>query len=220
MTRTSKKALRWSVVAGLAAFSTAQAQDPEVAALTNPSGGSINLGLGYVSKDNTRFGQYNGLNEKGVYGIFDFNWVQRDDGTGTWMRAWGRNLGYDSRELQWEHNRQGDWGYFINFNQIPRYSQYTVNTAVQGIGSANLTIPYPAATSPKSDVQLKTERDILTVGLSKNFGSGWDVQLKFRNEQKDGARIFGRGTTGGTGGFEFTPDPIHYKTNTIEAIAS
>src|SRR6185503_9020768 len=160
---------------------------------------------------------YNGLNEKGAYGILDFNWAQRDDATGTWMRAWGRNIGYDSRELQWEHNRQGDWGYFVNYNQIPRYSPYTINTGVQGIGTANLNIPYPAATSPKSDVQLKTERDILTLGASKNFGAGWDVQVRFRNEEKDGARIFGRGTTGGTGGFEFTPDPIHYKTNIIEA---
>ncbi|HTN26547.1 MAG TPA: MtrB/PioB family decaheme-associated outer membrane protein, partial [Burkholderiales bacterium] len=157
------------------------------------------------------------LNEKGGYGILDFNWANRDDSTGTWMRAWGRNIGYDSRELQWEHNRQGDWGYFVNYNQIPRYSPYTINTGVQGIGTANLNIPYPAATSPKSDVQLKTERDILTLGGSKNFGAGWDAQVRFRNEEKDGARIFGRGTTGGTGGFEFTPDPIHYKTNIIEA---
>ena len=220
MTKKSTQWIRCTILAALsAAFSTAYGQDPEVTALTNPSGGSVSLGLGYVSKDNTRFGQYNGLNEKGGYGILDFNWVQRDDATGTWMRAWGRNLGYDSRELRWEHNRQGDWGYFINFDQIPRYSQYTVNTGVQGIGTSSLFIPYPAATSPKSDVQLKTERDILTVGLSKHLPGGWDLQLRFRNEQKDGARIFGRGTTGGTGGFEFTPDPIDYSTQIIEAIA-
>ena len=221
MTKTSTQWIRRTVLAGLSAvFSTAQAQEAdEIAALTNPSGGEVNLGLGYVSKDNGRFGQYNGLNEKGGYGILDFNWVQRDDATGTWMRAWGRNLGYDSRELRWEHNRQGDWGYFINYDQIPRYNPYIVNTAVQGIGSANLNIPYPAATSAKSDVQLKTERDILSVGLGKNLGAGWDVKLRFRNEEKDGARMFGRGTTGGTGGFEFLADPIHYTTRTIEASA-
>ena len=220
MTNKSTHWIGCTVLAGLSAFSAAHAQEAdEVSALTNPNGGSVNLGLGYVSKDNGRFGQYNGLNEKGGYGILDFNWTRRDDATGTWMRLWGRNVGYEHRELQWEHNRQGDWGYFINFNQIPRYSPYTINTGVQGIGSNFLNIPYPAATSPKSDVTLKTEREILTVGLSKALPAGWDVQFRFRNEDKDGARLFGRGTTGGTGGFEFLAEPIHYKTRTIEAIA-
>ena len=89
MTKTSTEWIRRTVLAGLSAvLSAAQAQEAdEVTALTNPSGGSINLGIGYVSKDNGRFGQYNGLNEKGAYGILDFDWTQRNDGTGTFRIA-------------------------------------------------------------------------------------------------------------------------------------
>ena len=38
---------------------------------------------------------------------------------GTWLRFDGRNLGLDSRQLRFEHNRQGNWGYFIEYGQIP-----------------------------------------------------------------------------------------------------
>jgi MtrB/PioB family decaheme-associated outer membrane protein len=45
----------------------------------------------------------------------------------------------------------------------------------------------------------------------------FDVQVNFRNEEKDGSRLFARGTTGGTGGFEFTPEPINSTTRIIES---
>ena len=122
----------------LLAFGPAMAQD-DVAQLTKPES-TVNVGVGYVDKDNQRFGQYNGLTDKGAYGIIDFSLNKRDDSTGTWFRLQGRNLGFKDPDLHLEQRRQGDWGYYIDYSRIPRYEPYTVNTGLQGLGSTSQTV--------------------------------------------------------------------------------
>ena len=117
----------------LCSFGPAVAQSDAVAELTTPSSG-MEVGVGVVSQNNQRFGQYSGLVDNGGYGLIDLNLVKRDDATGTWLRFSGRNLGLDSRELRFENNRQGNWGYFIEFSGTPRFDPYTVTTRLAGIG--------------------------------------------------------------------------------------
>lgn len=194
--------------------SAGAAEGDDVTQLTKPES-TVNFGVGAADNDGARFGQYTGMNKSGGYGLLDADIVKRDDTTGTWFRFTGRNLGLDNRELKFEHNRQGDWGYYLDFSQTPRYEPFTVNTAVTGIGSANLTIPVvPTVGTP---TQLKTQRDAIGFGFSKWLADGFDVQVRFRNEEKDGARVFARGTTGGVGNFEFAPEPIHSTTRQFEA---
>ena len=204
-----------TVVASLAALgSAAAAEGDDFAYLTRPDS-TLSVGVGYVNNDGARFGQYTGMNQSGGYGLLDADIAKRDDATGTWLKLTGRNIGLENRELKLEHNRQGDWGYHLDFSQTPRYEPYTANTAVTGIGSANLTIPTaPTATAP---VQLKTQRKSVGLGLNKWMVGGFDVQVNFRNEEKDGERLFARGTAGGVGNFEFAPEPIHSTTRQIEA---
>ena len=73
--------------------------DPAVTALTQPTN-SIEAGVGYVTQDSFKFGQYNGLFDKGAYGIFNFD-VRDDtpydaDSAVRW-RIVGTNLGLDTR---------------------------------------------------------------------------------------------------------------------------
>jgi hypothetical protein len=141
MNRTTRKAFPLSVLAGAmlaAAAPVHAAEDDELAEIGKPES-SIAVGVGYVSDDNRRFGQYNGLHDEGFYGLLDLDYVRRDEDTGTWVEFSGRNLGLDSREVRFEHERQGDWGYFVEYNQIPRMEPYTVNTLLQGIGTNQLT---------------------------------------------------------------------------------
>lgn len=210
---------RTAIAAALfAAFGPVQAADgDEVTELTKPTS-SAQYGLGYVDKENGRFGQYNGLNEKGGYGLLDFDYVKRDDATGAWLKLRARDLGLDNRELRFEHEIQGNWGYYIDFSQTPRYEPYTVNTAITGIGTTNLTVPGAPTAGPA--LRLKTEREALGLGFNKNLPGDWDFKVTFRNEEKDGARLFARGTTGATGGrgnFELTPEPINSTTRQLEA---
>lgn len=195
------------------ALGSAYAQDADrVAQLTQPES-SISLGIGHKDGEHNRFGQYNGLNDNGLYGLFNVSVQRLDTGTGTWTEASGRHLGLDSREARFEQSRQGDWAYFVDYNAIPRYSQYTAHTGLKGVGSANLQV----SGANQRDVQLDTQRDVLTLGLDKFFGGNWDVQVRYRQEAKEGARVYGRGGTGGKGFFDFLAEPIDSTTRQIDA---
>jgi len=195
--------------------------DPAVPASMNTGASAASVGIGYASDDARRFGQYNGINEDGFYGLLDFNWVKRNDETGTWTRIFGRDVGLDDRQLRFEQQRQGNWGYTIDYSRIPRFEPLIANTAVVGIGTNTLVMPN--APTPGGATELSTKRDTLGLGFDKYFMGNWDVQVKFRNEQKEGTRIFGRGTTGSVAGLtgsctcEFGPEPIDATTRQLEA---
>jgi MtrB/PioB family decaheme-associated outer membrane protein len=173
----------------------------------------VSVGLGYVDSDGRRFGQYSGMNEKGGYGLLDLYINRRDDATGTWTQLWGRNLGLDSRQLRFEHNRQGNWGYYLEYGRTPRYEPHVITTGVGGIGTNNLVVP-PAGTMG-SPYDLKTRRDVYGLGFDKFFAGTWDLKVRFRQEEKEGARIFGRGNGGD---IEFTPEPIDSTTRQLDVI--
>lgn len=183
-------------------------EDEEVAWLTRPTS-TVSVGVGHLSDDAARFGQYSGLRKEGAYGLVDIDIVRRDDDTGTWFRVKGRNLGLSSREFRLSHERQGEWGYFIDYSAIPRHEPWTVQTGVTGIGTDTLNIP---ATTPGVVVPLKTEREVFGIGFNRRLGNGFDLSLTARNDEKDGARIFARGQT-----FQFAPEPINSSTRQWEA---
>lgn len=195
-----------------AAYGSAWAQEvDEIAELAKPSS-SIAVGMGYLSKDAPRFGIYSGLTDEGAYGLLDVDIVKRDDATGTWLKFNGRNLGLESRDLRISHERQGAWAYYLDYSETPRFEPRTVRTAVLGIGTPNLTIQPPA--TPISEVRLKMKREATGLGFSKQLGGGFDVNVRVRNEEKNGARLFGRGTSGT---MEFAPEPINSTTQQLDA---
>ncbi len=182
----------------------------------------VNIGAGQLFNDNARFGQYTGLRNEGPYGIFNVDISKRYDDTGTWFKLLGRNLGLQNRDVHFEHSKQGNWGYFIDYSQTPRYEPFTVNTAVTGIGTTDPHIPTSPTTG--NPAQLSTERHSIGFGFNKFLPGNLELHFHFRNEEKDGDRIFGRGNRLGEprlsgfdgrpspraiGGFEFIPEPIN-----------
>src|SRR5262245_53327759 len=130
-----------AMAAALAAAGAAWAdeRDDEIARLTRPDS-QASAGVGSVSNDNTRFGQYNGLAKDRLYLLLDLDLQRRDDATGGWLNITGRNLGLDSRELRLEQSRQGNWGYYVDFSQTPRYSPYTPITGLTGYDGTTQTV--------------------------------------------------------------------------------
>ncbi len=185
----------------------------EVAELIKPDS-TISAGFGYLSDDSRRFGQYTGLDDEGAYGLAEANIAHRFDKTGTWILFEGRNLGLDNRDLQFEVRRQGSWGIFLEYSQIPRLEPFTAITAVTGIGTPNLSVP--AVSTPGVPVELKTEREVFGFGFDVAFADKFDFQLRAQQQEKNGERIFARGTTGGTGLFQFIPEPIDSTTRMLE----
>jgi hypothetical protein len=175
-------------------FGPAHAQEILAPSGLNTAASAGSIGPGYTPDDGRRFGQYNGINERGFYGLLDFNVVNRDDATGTWLGIFGRNVGLPNRQLRFDHSRQGNWGYFLEYSEQPRYEPWQVTTAVSGIGTPNVTIPTTPTTG--AETNLKTNREIFGVGFDKFLIGNRDLQVRYRNEDKDGSRIFARGGCG------------------------
>jgi MtrB/PioB family decaheme-associated outer membrane protein len=196
-----------------AAFAHAEETDPAVAELTKPQSG-VSAGIGYWNKDRPRLGTYDGMNQKGPYGLLDAQISSRDDAAGTWFVLDARNLGLDTREFRADWLRQGDFGVSIDYNRMVRDEPYTVLTGVQGIGTATLRVPTPSA-SVLGEQHLGTVREAFGVGFSKILLAGYDLRVNFKNEDKQGARLWGRG-----GAAEFAAEPIDSNTRQMEAVLS
>jgi MtrB/PioB family decaheme-associated outer membrane protein len=217
---TTSNGFRLNAIAGalLAAFAPpgiAAEEEEDITALTRP-GSTVSAGVGYATDDARRFGQYNGIKDEGAYLLFDIDFRRRDDETGTWLALRGRNLGLDHRELRFDHNRQGNWGYFLEFGQTPRYEPYTPITGLTGIGTGNQVINGTGL----RPVDLKTRRDAISLGGDKIVSGGFEFQVRFKNEEKNGARLYGQGDNPGAPTTRFLTDPIDYTIRQWEAIAN
>ncbi len=144
-------AVRASVVAvqaalvALAAMSAAQAAESDDAArqLAQPTS-VVEVGAGYVSEDSFKFGEYNGLFKKGLYGIFNFDvrgGGSYDSGDATRWRATGTDLGLETRDVSVEYGQQGKFRINFDYDELRRNRSDTYQTPYLGAGSDTLTLP-------------------------------------------------------------------------------
>ena len=197
----------------LVAFGSAHAQQSaEVKEMTSPDQSSITVGAGATNGQNNarRFGQYTGLNKDGAL-LLDFETIKRDEATGTWTTLTGRDLGLDTREIGFSQQKQGDWKYSIDYNEIVRNDPYVIHTGTVGLGTTNPTINliarpamsnawatangYAASNGVEGhdeQLKLKLKRTALGMGGDKWINSSLQLEVNFRTEEKKGARMFGR----------------------------
>lgn len=196
----------------LAVFGNAYAQDSgEIHDLVTPSR-SLSVGVGAVNntQDAKRFGQYTGMNKGDPYGLFDLSLIRRDDSTGTWVIMQGRDLGLDTRELGFTHQKQGDWKYSVDYSEMVRHDPYVIHSGMSGVGTATPTInliaqpsmPAAWATANRlvngapgvagSDIELKIKRTAFGISAEKWLNPELQLEGSFRTEHRSGARMFGR----------------------------
>ena len=210
MTTNKKFHLLPVAAAMLAVYGNASAQNSaEVQELVTPSS-SVSAGLANMNNDKNarKFGQWSGMSKGGGYGLFDIDLVKRDDATGTWMTLDGRDLGLDTRSLSFGQQKQGDWKYQLDYNEITKRDPYTIHTGLTGVGTTNPTvnlIAIPAMASgwaasngvtfggpAGSDLDLKIHRTSLGITASKWINEEFQFEASARTEEKKGARMFGR----------------------------
>jgi MtrB/PioB family decaheme-associated outer membrane protein len=244
------------VAAIFLAYGSAYAED-EVHDLITPDS-SVSVGVGAINnaQDAKRFSQYTGLNQN-ASALLDLNYNRRNDVTGFWTKFSARNLGLDTRELNFSQSVQGNWRYALDYNEIVRRDPYTIHTGMTGIGTASPTInliafpnmtaggtpsaagtvnaanpngyKLPVAPAVANDVELKLKRTALGVTGEKWLTPELQFELSFRNEDKKGARMFGRAglgssdmlyspATSGLGSYAIllTPEPIDSTTQLLE----
>ncbi len=174
------------VLAVLAALGQAQAQESA----------SVTVGGTYASgdsQDRARFGLYNGLRENDAYGILDFGYRSRDAASGLWISIDGRNLFLDTREVAASVRKPGDWKVSADYSEILRSEPRTINTSAQGMGSTSITYNRLATPGTGSEVNLEQKRKAFSLAGATWLGGNFQVEANFKTEDKNGARLNGRG---------------------------
>ena len=203
------------------ALAMAQSDDPEVAALVNPTN-SIEVGVGVNSKASDKFGEYNGQNKGGDF-IGNFS-VKGGDayGQGTGTMRWGfsgTDLGTTSRELNGNVSDQGQWKIGIGYDEIQHNITNTYQTPYQGamggnnfilppsFGVINVKQPAPAAAVPYGAQTLTanqvsdfttpsvyTKRENTKFIAGYNFDTQWNFQFEFNHLDQSGAKLTAAGS--------------------------
>jgi len=117
--------------------------DSAARALTSPTD-VVEVGAGYVSDRSLKFGQYNGLFNQGIYGIFNFDLRgggAYDSGDPTRWRIVGTDLGLDTRNVSGEYGQQGAFRITGSFDQLRSNRSDTYQTPYMGDGTNTLTLP-------------------------------------------------------------------------------
>lgn len=145
--RASVVAVRVALVA-MAAIPVAYAADPApldpaVAELVQRSS-QIEVGAGYVTDGSYKFGQYNGLYDKGLYGIINFDvrgGAPYNSDSATRWSITGTNLGLETRNATADYGNQGKFRIYIGFDELRSNYSDTYQTPFLGAGSNSLTLP-------------------------------------------------------------------------------
>lgn len=186
-------------IALLAAFGPAQAQTGEAKPAeesTKSVQASVSVGAAWASGDSADrafFGQYNGMRDQSVFGLFDLDYRRADSADGTSTGLVGTNLGLQTRELLFYWGKQGDWRFTADYGELLRRDPYTVNTGLVGAGSQTPQVVRLGAPGAGAEYDPSTKRKALGMGFSRWFGETLELQASVRSENKDGSRIFGIG---------------------------
>jgi len=189
--------------------------------------GTVDLGLGYVSEDSYKFGEYTGLNEEGLFLIGDAELRQRG-ADANYFNVDVTRLGLDSRSIGVEGGKQGSYKLTVEYDELPHFISDSVSTPFLGTGTEYLTLPSTwvraGTTAGMTDlanslhsVNLDTSRKRLGVGAAFNSGTKWEYAVKVRHETREG-------TQRTAGNFFFSTAqlvmPVDYVTDQVDASAS
>ena len=187
--------------------------------------GELEGGAGYVSDNSYKFGEYNGLQDKGAYPVANGGARYRDEDA-DYFDVQARNLGLDTRSIGMEGGRQGTYKLFLDYHEIPHYVSDSVKTPYRGYNKLRLPSNWVNAGSTSGmteldaslrDVDLDTKRKRLGVGIDFIPARKWETAVSVRHEVKDGQ-------IGTAGSFFLNAaqlvEPVEYVTDEVNASAS
>jgi MtrB/PioB family decaheme-associated outer membrane protein len=184
--------------------------------------GTLDVGVGNVSDNSAKFGEYTGLNEKGAFFIGDGAVRSRGE-NGAYWNLNASNLGLKSRALDAEGGQQGKYKLLLKYDELPHFISDSAQTPFIGSGGASLTLPagFPqptTATMPAGTlVDLDTQRKRLGVGAAWTAVRDWEYAVNVRHETKDGTK-----RTAGSFFFNSSElvQPVDQVTDQVDASAS
>ena len=194
--------------------------DDEADALKRPTN-TVDFGALYSSQDSAKFGEYNGLNKEGAYGLGGFDirggngYDQSKDSALRWKLG-GANLGTTSRSLDGSVSDQGKWKLNLGYDELQHNITDTYQTPLQGDpGGNNFVLPQnfdkltttninPGHTGLNStqqgDLNIEQERVNRKNGslsTSYSFSDQLSAQIDYNHLDQSGAKLIGTGSQGG-----------------------
>ncbi len=205
----------------------------EARELTEPKS-TIEAGVLGVTDGNWKFGQYNGLNNSGAYGIGNFDLRgggAYDSGDATRWRITGRNIGLETREFTGEYKDQGKYKLNFGYDEIYRNGQGSYQTPYLGVGGNYLNLPSnwnapagsnlnmrnlnPTQLADFQNIDLATKRKRVDGGFSYFLNPEWELKASMRHEDKNGTQALGAPIVGSRS--VILPAPISQSTDQVNA---
>ena len=131
------------MLAVLAGYTVNAVAQTTAASQTTPEK-KVEVGVGGVSDDSFKFGEYNGLQNQGPFGVgnFDLRGGAAYDSGSTWRwRLTGTNLGLETRNLSADFGKQGKFRFIFAYDELLANRSDTYQTPYLGAGTNNLTLP-------------------------------------------------------------------------------
>jgi MtrB/PioB family decaheme-associated outer membrane protein len=185
--------------------------------------GYVDAGIGVVSDEAPRFGDYTGLDRDGAHLLLGGRINVRSDSGYYADVAGGDNF---TRTLAARSGREGLYEIGLRFIDIPRHLSQDARTPFDGVGSDRLTLPAGFAAATTSAMPLASTLQPIDLGYSyrrydlggrMSVAPGWSVGLSLRRDTRDGTR-------GLAGSFFSTaaqlPAPVDQATDQLEASVS
>jgi MtrB/PioB family decaheme-associated outer membrane protein len=191
--------------------------------------GDLDVGVGAVSDDSFKFGEYTGLNEQGGYLIGDARVLYRSQEDARYYDLHAHDIGLDTRSLFIGGGLQGHYDVFLRYDELPHYISDSAATPFSGTGTDTLSLPLgwdPSDTTAGMStlaadlrgVELETQRKRLGLGgnllQGPRWGPHWEYKVNFRREDRDGARRT-------SGAFFINAaqlvQPVDYETDEVDA---
>lgn len=152
-------------------------------------------------RKNYKFGEYNGLNQEGTYGLLGFNYVTQG------QRLHASNLGSDTFKFLVEGGQQGTFTASAAVEQLTWAKLDSTRFIYNGLGSAQLRVPagYPVFTALQQadadnaaqingfmkEYDIKQVRNTQRVNVASILSPSWDFKVSVREDKRDGTHLLG-----------------------------
>lgn len=161
--------------------------------------GQAQLGIGTVSDDSNKHGNYTGLNEEGAFAVANIS-AQRRIGNSGYLDLSGDNLGLDSRQVRLLTGLPGTFALELIYDEIPTWLQESGQSPYSG----DTVLDLPTAWTPNAttgtmadlqaslhDIDFMTKRRTFGFNASYQQSANLSYEWDFQRYTKKGRRVLG-----------------------------
>ncbi len=158
--------------------------------------GSVEAGVGVVSEDSAKFGDYTGLQDKGAHAVLGGTLRYRGE-TGYYADLSAADLGLSSRSLMLQSGHEGQYSLRLGYDELPRYFGDGAMSPFIGSGGSVLTLPRGFAADFTSGMPLSSTLQPVEIGFKKRrldlagtliTFKNWTYRASYTRDVRDGTR--------------------------------